>query len=317
MGNPKISVLIPTYNYGRFLAQALESVLMQTYTDFEILVVDNCSTDETGEVVRRFAGKDSRIRYIRNSSTVDMVSNWNISLRAAQGEYVKFLFSDDFLVSPLTLELLAGALDSNSAVSLVGSARKVVDSQSRPIDLWAFYREDTVQKGSEVIKGCLYKKCNYIGEPTAVMFRCSQAVRGFDDRYRQLVDLEMWFHLLEQGDFAYINMPLCVFRKHDMQQTAKNSASHVTFDDELLLMQEYLGKPYCQATSFTRAYLRYETFYKIWKSYRENRGMTRERALSIIGRYGTAAFFLRYPLYMIYKQIFRKRAKKLLQVHSR
>jgi glycosyltransferase involved in cell wall biosynthesis len=309
MGKPKISVLIPTYNYGRYLAQALESVLMQTFTDFEILVVDNCSSDDTNEVIQRFKDCDSRIRYIRNPSTVDMV-------RAAKGEYIKFLFSDDFLVSPMALELLAGALDSNSSVSLVGSSRKVVDNQSRPVDLWAFYREDVVQKGSEVIKGCLYNRCNYIGEPTAVMFRSSQAARGFDDRYRQLVDLEMWFHLLEQGDFAYINKPLCVFRKHDMQQTAKNNASHATFEDELLLVQEYLDKPCLGARSFTRVYLRYETFYKVWKLYREKRGMTLEKALNIIGRYGTAMFFMLYPLYKMYKPIFRKRSKKLLEAQS-
>lgn len=317
MGNPKISVLIPTYNYGRYLPQALESVLMQTFTDFEIVVLDNCSSDDTEEVVKRFREIDSRIRYIRNPSTVGMVENWNLALRAARGEYIKFLFSDDFLVSPLALELMAGALDSNPSVSLAGSSRQVVDGQSQPLSIWAFHGEDVVRKGREVIKTCLFNKSNYIGEPTSVMFRSNQAAREFDGRYRQIVDLEMWFHLLEQGDFAYINKPLCAFRKHDNQQTARNNSAHVTFDDELLLLQEYIGKPYLRAGCFTRAYIRYDIFYRIWKRCREKRGLTREQALAMISRYGAAPFFLLYPLYIMYRPIFRKRFKRLPALHAK
>lgn len=303
MNNPKISVLIPTYNYGRYLAQLLESILTQTFKDFEVLVIDDCSSDETDNVMRRLAASDSRIRYKRNPSNIGMVPNWNLSLKEARGEYIKFLFGDDFLVSPQALELLAGALDANPAVSLVGSARRIVDEQSRTKDLWEFYGEDTVREGAEVISTCLLQQRNYIGEPTAVMFRRSQAARGFDDRYRQLVDLEMWFHLLEQGSFSYINKPLCAFRIHDKQQTAKNAAVQATVDDTLLLFRDYLAKPYIAAGCLTRSYLRYDHAYQVWKSYRKRRTMTREQALAKISSYGTTQFFFLYPMYKIYKPI--------------
>jgi len=77
------------------------------------------------------------------------------------------------------------------------------------------------------------------------MFRKADAVRGFNKDYRQIVDLEMWYHLLEQGKLAYLNEPLCAFRCHPDQQTEHNSRSNATLDDTTLLLNEYLKKHIC------------------------------------------------------------------------
>ena len=100
---PKVSVLIPTYHYARFLPEAIESVLTQDFADFELLVSDDGSKDGSAEIIREYARRDPRIRGEIQPKNLGMVSNWNWCLAEARGDYVKFLFGDDRLASPRTL----------------------------------------------------------------------------------------------------------------------------------------------------------------------------------------------------------------------
>src|SRR5208283_3355105 len=99
INRPKISVLIPTFEYGRFLPEAIESVLAQDLMDFELIISDDASRDDSGEVIRRYAARDPRIRYRLHERNIGMVANWNWCLKEACGEYVKFVFGDDCLPS--------------------------------------------------------------------------------------------------------------------------------------------------------------------------------------------------------------------------
>jgi glycosyltransferase involved in cell wall biosynthesis len=239
---PKVSVLIPTYNYARFLAEAIETVQAQDFRDFELLIVDDCSQDNSAEVVANFSRYDLRIRFLANPVNLGMVQNWNHCLAMAQGKYVKFLFGDDKLNSPQALGKMVAMLDENPTASVAASARLVLDEKSNRTDLWARL-PNGLQNGRAVIARCLLRNHNYIGEPTAVMFRKAAAQRGFNPAYRQLVDLEMWFHLLEDFDLVYTREPLCAFRQHAAQQTAVNHISY-SFKEQLMLISEYGTKPW-------------------------------------------------------------------------
>ena len=94
---PLITVIITTYNYAHTVGVAIDSALAQDYPELEVLVVDNCSTDATPELVERYRA-DPRFRYIRNESNIGMVPNHNKGLREARGAYVLFLSADDFLL---------------------------------------------------------------------------------------------------------------------------------------------------------------------------------------------------------------------------
>ena len=312
---PKISVCIPTYNQARYLAAAIESVLWQSLTDFELLIIDDCSQDGTREVGEVFARRDPRIDFRVNPVNLGMVENWNLCLREARGEYVKFLFGDDLLSSPDALRRMAGVLDADPGISLVAAARNVIDEDSRRKAVWSHFADRTVSEGTVVIRQCLVTTQNLIGEPSVVLFRKSQAGRGFDPRYRQIVDLEMWFHLLEQGKFAFIGDPLCAFRVHPGQQTRVNIAHFRHHEDILRLIAEYLNNPakgYIGIGRIKRAYLTFDYRYNIWKGYRHGR-MDRESVLRLIGADGTLLrFFLAYPFYKVYKplwKIWRRRAR--------
>ena len=305
MGQPKVSICIPTYNYGRFLPEAVQSVLRQNYADFEILVIDNCSTDNTRDVMEQYCRSDSRIRYILNPENVGMVRNWNYCIREARGAYIKFLFSDDLLITPDALAKMVAVLDSNPTVSLVGSARRIIDENSRESAVWAFSERDIIIEGAEIIRRTLMLQKNQIGEPSAVMFRKSQAERGFDEKFQQIVDMEMWYHLLEQGSFAFLSEPLCAFRIHEQQQSNQNAKIHAGFDDMLLLLNAYINKKYLKFSTFYRYYQYYDLTYQYWKAFRKHKTMSREKAFGKVSEYGFLRFFLLFPVYKAVKP-FRK-----------
>jgi len=269
MSTPKISVCIPTYNYAEYIGQAIDSVLMQDYTDYELIIVDDCSSDATSEIVESYIKRCNRpIQFIVNETNRGLVGNWNYCLELAKGEYIKFLFADDFLVESDALRRMSALLDADPGLALVSTARTVVDAHSVPQKLFVHYEIDRSTSGTSVIEECLSSIKNLIGEPSAVMFRKNLATRGFNTAYKQLVDLEMWFHILEQGDYAYISRSLCSFRIHDKQQTAVNRKDPRLILETSWLHQEYLSKPYIGISPFRKFYVCYDFNYQFWKNFR-------------------------------------------------
>lgn len=297
----KVSVCIPTYRYGRYIAETIDSILGQTFTDFELLIVDDNSQDGTADIVVSYAQRDPRIRFSVNPENLGMVKNWNYCLSQAQGDYIKFVFGDDLLASPDSLARMVSLLDADQSISLVASSRNLINERSEVQAIASGFHKDCTLPGTEVINYCLLRQKNLIGEPTVTMFRRSQAGRGFKENYQQIVDLEMWFHLLEQGRFAYISDQLCSFRVHERQQTARNNENLNDVDDVLYLLEDYAGKGYITLPRFMKGYLRYDHLYGIRKrSLRDE--VKRQAAQKLISSHcGAAAFWAWYPFYKVFK----------------
>lgn len=309
MRNPRVSVCMPVYNAARYLPEAIESVLSQNYADFELLIIDNCSEDGTAGIAGDFAARDERVVFKQNEVNLGMVGNWNRCLEEARGEYVKFVFGDDLLASTEALEMMVQVLDDDETVSLVGSARKVIDADGTVSRIISFFGDRSmVVDGHAVINRCLSTIENIIGEPTVVMFRKKQAGRGFDQKYRHAVDLEMWFHLLEQGRFAYLAPQLSAFRVHDEQATAVNKRNASYLDDNFYLLADYGDRSYITLTRFNRKYVYYDQCYKVWKEYRRGRIDKFTLFEKLDQYYDRRIFFLLLPWYKIFKPILR--AKK-------
>jgi glycosyltransferase involved in cell wall biosynthesis len=310
----KVSICIPTYNYGNYIAETIESVLAQNYCDFELLIIDDCSKDNTADIVASYARQDPRIRLIVNKVNLGMVENWNFCLAQATGEYIKFVFGDDLLASPNAIGRMVALMDSNGTVSLACSARNLIDESSLIIKIESYFNTG-IKAGTDVINHCLANQGNLIGEPSVVMFRKCQSARGFNTKYKQIVDLEMWFHLLEQGSFAYINEPLCSFRIHSQQQTSVNAKSLVLLNDVYHLHSDYLNRDYVNLTNFMKKYLKFDSLYGIWKLYKNSR-ISREVALELINRNRSFSFFLWYPLYKLFKPIYKQYRKATKKTYS-
>jgi glycosyltransferase involved in cell wall biosynthesis len=245
---PEISVLMPTYNYASYLPEAIASVLAQDFQDFELLIVDDCSSDDTAGAVKPFCDRDTRVRFAVNPSNLGMVNNWKKCLDQARGRHIKFLFGDDKLSDPRALGKLLALLRDNPSATLAASARTILDEKSNVIEIVRPLR-DGCHNGRKIIAECLNENANLIGEPSAVMFRKKDAEKNFDPKHRQIVDLEMWFHLLENGDLACTREPLCAFRRHARQQSALNDASGLTRQEHALFFVNYAMKEWLPAKS--------------------------------------------------------------------
>jgi glycosyltransferase involved in cell wall biosynthesis len=236
----RVSVCIPTYNYGHFIGDAIESVLRQTFQDFELIVSDNASVDDTESVVSGYASRDPRIRYERNQANLGMVANWNRCLSLATGDNVKFLCADDLLEDECLAELTA-LLDRYPSAALASCARGIITGGECTTYL-AFSDKEECAEGPDCIRRMLIGG-NIIGEPTAVMFRRSCTRRGFDPGYQQLTDMEFWLHLLEQGGFVFSPGILCLYRQHEGMETKKNIASTRILTEGRRLFLTYSGSP--------------------------------------------------------------------------
>jgi len=258
-----ISVCIPTYNYGNFIGDAIDSVLAQTMSDYEIVIVDNCSTDNTAEIVAGYARGDNRIRYFCNETNVGPRENLNRCLQHATGEYVKILCADD-LLEPDCLARMLRLMEENPSVSLVSCGRILVDGNLNVIKKEAYASRSAISTGADVITRCVFYG-NYIGEPAAVLFRRKDALRGFNTSYAQLIDLEMWFHLLEMGAFATIPEGLCRLRQHEAQQSKNNRQAFSFLQDEYRLFEEFVTRPYVRRLYLHELYWQIRVSYYIWR----------------------------------------------------
>ena len=317
MPDPLVSVCIPTYNNARFLKETLESVIAQKDVDFEVIIFDDCSADATASIAHEFAVRDRRISVHVNGQNLGMVPNWNRCMELSRGVYIKYLFGDDLFSSPETLRLMVEAMERTPGTVLVSSARTIIDEHSHPIDHVSHFPSSFTSDGRDVVRRCVRRMTrhhNLIGEPSAVLFRKREAARGFDPRFHQLVDLEMWFHLLEQGKFAYLAAPLCSFRNHEGQQTKKNEAELRFIDDLVCLFKEYLAKPYVGVSQTESSYLTYYQFYKLWKHARQGQhdiALVQEKISQLYGPWRFALLRSFYRMYTPYWQMKRMIAKAL------
>lgn len=259
---PKVSVCIPVRNGRDYLASALNSIFRQTYTDFEIVIVDNASTDGTYNWLIATFGKDTRFRTFQNSENIGFVGNFNSCMGHAQGEYIKFLCADDLLY-PECLKQMVAALEAEPAAALVTAGRMVIDVNGHSLWETRYSRDRQVVEGHEVINRCFYGR-NYIGEPSTVMFRKSTAARGFDLAYTALMDLEMWFHLLEQGSMVSLPGVLAAFRVHEDQMTVNCVRSGALIRDNLRLDSAYGGKSYISRSIVNQNKRKVLMAYRIW-----------------------------------------------------
>lgn len=211
---PCVSVCIPSYRGDAHLAATIESVLSQSFSDFELLIIDDNSPDETDRVVARYS--DPRIRYLKNPHNLGPEGNWNRCLKEARGRYFKLLPQDDLLY-PDTLKKQVDILEADigQRIALVFGARDIVDATGRKLTQRGCpgCREGYFDGGG-LVRRCVRYGTNLIGEPGSVMFRKSLAnkIGPFDGSIGYIIDLDYWVRLLAHGDAYYLNHPVSTFR---------------------------------------------------------------------------------------------------------
>jgi glycosyltransferase involved in cell wall biosynthesis len=225
----RVSVVIPTYNYGRFLSEAIQSVLDQTYKDFEIIVIDDGSTDNTEEVVNSF--KDSRIRYIyQDHSGVSVAENAGVN--AARGEYITGMGADD-LYLPRNLEIKVKLLDSRPEIGMVCSDAYLFDNRTGAT-IGRFWRDDPSHYLVDPQKAALHPIDELIIHgcfiaPQASMMRRTvfEKVGRFDNTLAVCEDWDLLFRIVQHFPIEIIDEPLIKLRRHDTNMSLNRDTMYV------------------------------------------------------------------------------------------
>jgi glycosyltransferase involved in cell wall biosynthesis len=204
---PRVSIIIPTFNLARYIGRTLESVFAQTYTDYEVIVIDDGSTDETREVLAHYAGK---LRY-HHQMNKGVAAARNEGLTQAAGELIAYLDADDMWY-PQKLERQVDFLDRQKQCWIVHSDTAVIDETDRTI-----YSRFNQQTKREVPQGqCVMTVLRHGHiQPLTVLERreCLERTGGFDERLRGVDDYMRWVLLAIDGvEFGYIDEPLAMYR---------------------------------------------------------------------------------------------------------
>jgi glycosyltransferase involved in cell wall biosynthesis len=220
---PRVTVVLPNYNHGRFLARRIESVLNQTYADFEAVVIDDASTDNSRDVIERYT-RDARVRTVWNErNSGSPFRQWNRGMRMARGEYAWIAESDDAAESAL-LQTLVEKLDRSPRVGLAYCQSWGIDEEGTIIThntAWTDsldaqrWRQDFVNDGRDECRRFLVMK-NTIPNASAAVFRRSVFDRagGADESFQSCGDWMTWVRMLLLSDVAYSAETLNYFRVH-------------------------------------------------------------------------------------------------------
>jgi glycosyltransferase involved in cell wall biosynthesis len=210
---PRVSVVIAAYNGERFLRPAIESILSQTFSDFELIVIDDCSTDSTPQILSEF--KDERLRVIRNECNLGIAVTTNRGIASARSEYIALQDHDDISL-PTRLECQVAFLDRNAQVGMVGSDCNIIDEAGTISLGWPVKYDD------EELKWALLWRCPFFHTSVMVRRRDIEEVGGYssEPKYRFSEDYDLMSRIAFRYAVANIPQQLGCWRVH------KTSASH-------------------------------------------------------------------------------------------
>jgi len=215
---PRISVIIPTYNRADMVGRAVQSVLNQTYQDFEIIIIDDGSTDSTEEIIRGF--HDPRIRYIRHERNRGGSAARNSGICAAQGEYIAFLDSDDEWLPQKLEKQFYLFKTQNPEIAVVYTAYAIVDERGR------IKKIEKPRHSGYILQKLLASNC--IGASTVMAKKiCFTKDTKFDETLPSCQDWDMWIRLAKKYNFAYIPEILVKRYEHSSNRITADSAVRI------------------------------------------------------------------------------------------
>lgn len=207
---PKVSICIPTYNSARFLGEAIESALAQTFGDFELVISDNASTDNTPTLCRHYG--DPRIKYHRFETLVGQGGNWNRCVSLATGEFVALLHADDIYLADFLAERVE-QFENASGIGIAFGAVELIDELGRPLGRQSFGSDAIVAPPplfyGELLMGCIIN-------PASLLVRrsCYAIVGPFDEQRLWAIDWDMWLRLAAMCGVSYTPRASSRYRIH-------------------------------------------------------------------------------------------------------
>lgn len=219
---PLVSVCIPTYQGAQYLEFTIKSVLNQTYPNFELWIVNDCSPDNTDQVVQIF--NDSRIQYIKRKYNYGYSSTWNLCLSLARGKYFKLLPHDDLLTLDC-IKTQVVAMESDDKAALTFGYKSIIDKYNNKLMEIPFrtLSHKSIYSQDEIVAACLQAGTNIIGEPGNVLVR-RNLIEGrvlYRETLPYVIDLDFYLQLLQYGTAIYTPLQCSQFRLTNTSWTNK------------------------------------------------------------------------------------------------
>jgi len=235
---PLVTVLTPVYNGEKYLEECIESMLSQTYQNWEYLIVNNCSTDRTLEIAERYAEKDHRIHIHNNNKFLSLIQNHNraFTLISSESKYCKVLQADDWLF-PECIEKMVEVAEKYPSVGIVGSYR--LDDVKVNCDGLAY--PSTVVSGREICRSTLLRGLYVFGSPTTLLFR-SELIRNRNPFYNEKnlhADKEACFDILQNSDFGFVHQILSFTRRENEAMTTFAKRFNTYILGDLMILKKY------------------------------------------------------------------------------
>ena len=247
-GYPLVSVVTPVYNTADHFAECIESVLAQTYPNWEYIIADNRSNDGTPEIAQRYVGKDERIRYLRFEEFLDQVPNYNRALRqiSPESRFTKVIQADDWMF-PECLERMVAQAMLDPKIGVVGCYLL----RGRQVGAQALAYEESVIGGAEAIRRHLLTGRSPFGSPSSVLYR-SDLLRErehFYDENSIVDDTLACYELLRESSFGFVHQVLVYVRVDNPSITSGIESYNPYLLHERILLQHF-GREYCGEREF-------------------------------------------------------------------
>lgn len=223
---PKVSVLMPSYNYARYLPFAVESILSQSYSDLELIITDDCSTDNSREVVEHWKKRDPRVVGVNHVINRGLAGARNSGLAVSSGQFIALCDADD-IWQPDKLKIQMEVFQRNQEVGLVHCDSAIIDGDGNPTgQLFS----SMIHRAGQPTSGNLFEELcqrNFLCNPTVILRReAVQCAGGFDESLRSLEDWVCWAKVSKNYPFYYVDEPLVRYRIHGsgLSRNSKNMA---------------------------------------------------------------------------------------------
>jgi glycosyltransferase involved in cell wall biosynthesis len=215
---PRVSVVVPSYNNVSFIEATMDSILAQTFEDFELVVADHSSADGTWERLQHYR-TDPRVRLLRTEAGGGAARNWERVTSSARGELLKLVCGDD-VIYPDCLRRQVEAMDANPSVVLVAAQRDLIDARGAILMSRRGLAGLTGRvAGRKAVRHTVVAGSNIFGEPACVLFRRQtlQDAGGWDGRHPYVIDEGTYVNVMLRGDFLGIDTSLAAFRLSSSQ----------------------------------------------------------------------------------------------------
>ena len=243
MNNPLVSVIIPNYNHARFLDERIQSILNQTYQNFELIILDDKSTDNSVEVINKYKDNPHVSHIIVNEENSGTTfKQWHKGFELAKGEVVWIAESDDSCDSSLLETLVRGYVDNNAVLAFCRSCKYDVDGNKSIYSHQDYLQGDFIMSGRDFISNYMVQK-NAVANASSAIFSRAIAM-SLDKQYismRGEGDLLFWIELMEHGNVCFYDKAMNYFRFHHMNTTSILSLKGIG-DIEHKKIVDYLEK---------------------------------------------------------------------------